>query len=33
MQVRWLKDEGPLYDEQREAIGGGNAMKLLGIGE
>jgi predicted TIM-barrel fold metal-dependent hydrolase len=28
-QVRWLRDEGPLNEEQREAIGSGNALRLL----
>ena len=29
-QVRWLREEGPLSDEQREAIGSGNALRILG---
>ena len=28
-QVKWLADEGPLYEEQREAIGAGNALRIL----
>lgn len=31
-QVRWLREEAPLTEEQREAIGGGNALRLLRMG-
>ena len=31
MQVRWLREEAPLDEEQRAAIGGGNACRILGL--
>ena len=30
-QVRWLREEAPVTEEQREAIGGGNARRLTEI--
>jgi predicted TIM-barrel fold metal-dependent hydrolase len=29
-QVKWLREEGPLNDEQRAAIASGNALRVLG---